>query len=96
MDATYGNPLADVARSSFLLSKSALPEEMPRRRILELLRGIFHRTYLAYYFKENKPDRQEWNDWWALVAASRIAENIPEERQMLIEIVEAGLLNNVT
>jgi thiamine kinase len=96
MDAASGNPWADVARSSFLLSKSALPEEMPRRRTLELLRGIFHRTYLAHYFKENKPNRQEWNDWWTLVAASRIAENIPEERQMLIEIVEAGLSNNVT
>ncbi|MFU8772400.1 MAG: phosphotransferase family protein, partial [Anaerolineales bacterium] len=94
MDATYGNPLADVARSSFLLSKSVFPADMPQRSLIGLIRGIFHRTYLARYFNQLRPDPREWNAWCTLVAAARLAEDVPGERQVLIGMVKSGLGKN--
>jgi uncharacterized protein (TIGR02172 family) len=91
MDAARGSPLADVARTSFLLSKSILPVEMPNRRLIGLVRNIFHKTYLERYFHKNRPDPEEWKGWQTLVAAARLAEDVPGERDMLIGIVRAGI-----
>jgi uncharacterized protein (TIGR02172 family) len=91
MDAARGSPLADVARTSFLLRKSILPVDMPNRRLIGLVRNIFHNTYLARYFHKNKPDPEEWKDWQTLVAAARLAEAVPGEQDMLIRIVKVGI-----
>jgi thiamine kinase len=91
MDATCGDPLADVARSSFLLSKSVLPGDMPGRRFIQLIRGIFHRAYLKRYFSARKAHPMTWQAWQILNTAARLAEGIPAERDMLIEIIKDGL-----
>jgi hypothetical protein len=76
------------------LSKSILPVDMPNRRLIGLVRNIFHRTYLARYFHKNRPDPEEWKDWQTLVAAARLAEDVPGEQDMLIGIVRAGIRRN--
>jgi uncharacterized protein (TIGR02172 family) len=89
MDATRGNPVADVARTSFLFRKAVLPPQMTARRLIELIRGMFHRIYLKTYFKGRNCDPAEWEAWSVLVAAARLAEDIPEEQEMLIDLVRS-------
>lgn len=94
MDATRGNPLGDVARTSLLLHQAALPPNLPGRRFIELIRGLFHHIYLKRYFGRRVVDRVEWRSWQAVVAAARLAEDIPAERDGLIGLVRTGLGQN--
>jgi uncharacterized protein (TIGR02172 family) len=90
IDATCGNPLADVARSSILLSKGHLPENKRMRWILGLFREWFHRTYLKRYFQRCPGDPKEFAAWRTVNAAGRLSERIPEE-QALLAFVKTSL-----
>ncbi len=91
IDATQGNPLADVARTLLLVTGGALPPEMPRRWVFTLIRRIFRRVYLGRYF-QLRPGGQDQLASWALpVAAGRLDEGIAEEEENLVTRVEAGL-----
>ncbi|MFQ5870439.1 MAG: aminoglycoside phosphotransferase family protein [Candidatus Zixiibacteriota bacterium] len=83
IDATNGNPLADVARSSLLMSKSPLPDDSPIRWILSLVREWFHGAYLRRYFQLRSGDWKEFAVWQIVNAAGRLSEGIPEEQELL-------------
>jgi aminoglycoside phosphotransferase (APT) family kinase protein len=91
MDATRGHSLGDVARTSLLLRQAALPPDIPGRRFIELIRGLFHHIYLRRYFERRVVDKVEWRAWQTVIAAARLAEDIPEERDRLINLVRSGL-----
>jgi uncharacterized protein (TIGR02172 family) len=95
MDTVRGNPLADVAWTSLLLEKSILHADMPNRRLIELVRRIFHKTYLQRYFSIRKSDPVDWQDWQTLVTAARLAEDIPGERDLLIRIVRTRISQHI-
>ena len=90
IDATNGNPLADVARSSLLMTKAPIPVNNSIRWILDVGRKQFHRVYLRHYF-ELCPGDQEFARWRIVNAAGRLSEGIPEE-QALLAFVQAELL----
>ena len=90
IDATRGNPLSDVARSSLLLEKSPLPEGTPVRRILALMRGWFHRAYLSHYFRLQPGEWEDLTAWRMVNAAARLSEGVPEDSELLT-IVQAGI-----
>ena len=89
LDATTGNPLYDVARTSYLLSKAALPPGtgLFRRLIIQLFRKTFHRFYLRRYRQLRPFTGQELKDWYRVVAAARLTEGIAEEEAQLLAIV---------
>ena len=89
MDATLGNPVADVARSSLLMSEGQLPEDDPMSKQLALFRDQFHQAYLNRYFQLRPVDWREFDRWRLVVAAARLSEGIPEE-PALLNLVEAG------
>ena len=93
VDATQGHPMADVARSSLLLSTGLLPPEIPRpvRWLLSAVRRRFHDLYLQHYLSVYLGDRKALEAWRPLIAAARLSENIEEEQSRLIAKVEAGL-----
>jgi len=94
VDATRGNPAADVARTRILLCHSVLPahlDETTRRQVDEL-RYAFFDTYLTCYCTLLPLSEQEIAQWNAAVAAARLCERIPAEEQMrLVDMVTLAL-----
>ena len=90
LDATRGNPLSDVARTSLLFRVAALPPGTPARWLIEAMRHWFHGAYLKRYFQLRPGDRQ-LATWRPVIAAARLGENITEEQDRLIALVKAGL-----
>lgn len=91
IDATRGNPLADVARTSLLTSLGSLPPGASARWLINTVRGWFHRAYLKRYFQLRPSDRQQLTAWQPVIAAARLSENIAREQDRLLALVKAGL-----
>jgi Ser/Thr protein kinase RdoA (MazF antagonist) len=89
LDVTGGFSLYDVARTSYLLSKAALPPgASPAQQLfIRLFRKIFHWLYLRRYRQLRPFTAQELKGWYRLVAAARLSEGIAEEEAQLLAIV---------
>lgn len=84
VDATRGNPLADVARTLVLSAVAGLHLDITGRIALAAARPIFVHGYLARYFALSAPgdggphhgreDRAQLHRWVPLVAAARLSE----------------------
>jgi len=90
MTAFQGDPAADVARTEILLTVGQLPYgSLFLRTLINLVRGQFNRIYLSRYFELNPAvSRQMVGKWMAPVAAARLDDNIPGERQALLSIIQ--------
>ena len=84
MDTTRGNPLADLARSTILALGAASTAQVPQMGVKVSLR-LFHVIYLRGYFRLRPGGMSEYRDWLPVVAAARLAENIPELEQWLLK-----------
>ena len=87
LDATVGNPLADVARTSLLL-KVSTPVGRP---LLAALCCCFRRVYLNRYFQLRPQDRPQLEAWQPVTAAARLSEYIVQEQERLLARVRAAL-----
>ena len=82
-DATRGDPIADVARSSIILQGAALTDPSA---------GWFHDVYLKRYFRLYHDNvHHQYRAWRPIVAAVRLTENIAEQQEWLLAQVKAGL-----
>ncbi len=90
-NAAYGCPLADVGRTSLLLSTTALLPGTPRRSMIEATRQWFHRMYLKHYFRLRPMGREHLAAWQVVVAAARLDENVPAEHTRLLALVIVGV-----
>ena len=90
MNATRGNPLADVARTSLMCRVGASPPGASSlvRLATRLGQGAFHRLYLREYSARRPFDHEQLETWIPVVAATRLAEHIPEEERQLVTLVE--------
>jgi uncharacterized protein (TIGR02172 family) len=84
IDASRGNPLADVARSTIIALGAAESRQIPNR-LVKLLVRIFHATYLKEYFQLRPGGMPEYRRWLPIIAAARLSENIPEIEDWLID-----------
>jgi len=84
MDASRGNPLADVARTSIIALGTAESTETPNP-FLKVFVKVFHTTYLKYYFRLRLGGEDEYLRWLPIVAGARLSENIPELEKWLVE-----------
>lgn len=93
MNATRGNPLADVARTSLMCRVGAAPPGASRavRWSTRLGQGAFHALYLREYFARQPFDREQLETWIPVMAAARLSERILEEESRLVGFVEAVL-----
>jgi len=89
-DATRGNPLADVARSSVIILGVTAPTPSVPWLVKAAIRW-YHRMYLNRYFQLRPGGREEWRAWKPIVAAARLSESIPEIQEWLLGQVKAGL-----
>lgn len=91
IDATAGHPLADVARTSLLARLGQLPLNPLIRLVVGGLRRYFLSSYLAHYFAQSEQPHAALRNWYAPIAAARIAEGIRGEEQRLVQMVRQGL-----
>jgi uncharacterized protein (TIGR02172 family) len=82
IDATVGNPLADVARTTILL-EGFLATDTSVSRFQQALIALLHRVYLRHYFARRGGGRDEYRRWLPLVAAARLSEGIEELQDWL-------------
>ncbi len=93
IDATRGNPLADVARTSLLLQIGVPPGiNVPIRLMIESIRSVFHQAYLMRYMQLRSVSREQIAAWRAPIAAARLDEGIREEESRLVATVEAAVI----
>ena len=83
IDASRGNPLADVARTSIILLGAINSEQIPNP-ILKIFVGLFHTIYLRKYFRLRRGGWDEYRRWLPIVAGARLNEGIQELETWLV------------
>jgi uncharacterized protein (TIGR02172 family) len=83
-DASRGNPMADVARTSIILLGVAESAQTPNLLVKGLVK-IFRSTYLRHYFHLRPGGEDEYRRWLPIVAGARLSENIPELEKWLVK-----------
>jgi uncharacterized protein (TIGR02172 family) len=103
--AAYGNPLADLARTTNLvlgfigtsqvkrpfLSYGSSKTGAIKNSLLQVFCRTIYPVYLNYYFTLCPGDRNEYLRWLPIIAAARLSDNIPELEHMLISQVQKNL-----
>jgi aminoglycoside phosphotransferase (APT) family kinase protein len=85
--ATRGDPNADVARTSLMLSLGSVPSDTPARTRIDLLRRLFHYLYMRHYLRLRGVSRGQVEVWRLPVAAARLNERISGEREVLLNLI---------
>ena len=88
MTARMGNPWADVARTSMILSigvKGAGKQVSP---FLRTAINIYHHIYLNRYRALSPDTKHELSRWLPIIAAARLNEDIAPEREALLQIIK--------
>jgi aminoglycoside/choline kinase family phosphotransferase len=83
LDATVGNPLADVARTSIILLGAAASTQVSRT-VEKMFVRLFHSVYVRHYFRICPGSAVEYRRWLPIIAAARLSENIPEIESWLL------------
>lgn len=90
IDATRGNPLADVARTSLLLNTASLYLPAGIRSVTaRFLIASFRKLYLAHYLRITATTPGLLKAWSLPVTAARLEEGIVEEEDWLLARVTA-------
>ncbi|MGB1250248.1 MAG: phosphotransferase family protein [Candidatus Promineifilaceae bacterium] len=92
-DCTFGNPLADVARSTILFLGGITGNETPDPAFEQSVRNC-HQQYLAHYFELSSHSQAEYEQWLPIVAGARLSENITALEPWLLS--EAQKINKHT
>jgi aminoglycoside phosphotransferase (APT) family kinase protein len=85
-NAHIGDPLEDVARTHLIIDEAAFIEPSIRT-ILD----IFNTAYLKRYFQLQPDEQQRFAQWYPIVAAVRIGENVNDVKSWLIDKIHKGL-----
>ncbi|MFZ1400222.1 MAG: phosphotransferase [Candidatus Promineifilaceae bacterium] len=90
IDATRGNSLADLARSS-IIAQGVAASAQTTTAVEKLFVRLFHTIYLRRYLALRPEGRGEYGRWLPIVAAARLSENIPELEGWLLAQAEKGV-----
>lgn len=89
LDASRGHPLADVARTHLLMTGPLPPTLTAGQRLLiRLGRDALVRAYLGSYFRLSGFKRADLRAWMLPVAAARLAEEVPGDRERLVPLMQ--------
>ncbi len=90
IDASLGNPLADLARTSIIILGATASPQIPQFP-MKILVKLFHSVYLRTYFLLRPGGEKEYRCWLPVIAAARLSENIPELKTWLLKTAERGM-----
>ena len=87
-NGTSGDPAADVARSILLAGEGTLADDAPAvlRLVAPFARRLLVAGYLRAYAREVRLDRERVDRWLPVWAATRLAEDIEVERELLLRL----------
>jgi len=88
MNGGAGDPAADVARTFFLLAHANVPEHMPNRAEITVLRQRFLALYLEDYCSITGVSMSDVEAWTPVILAARFGESVPEEHARLTALLE--------
>ncbi len=90
INATSGDPLADVARTCYLMSSGKSPEKRPFPINLfeSYFRRIIRKHYLKGYFKNVSLPRKQLTLWDLVIRIHRYYENIQAEKAFLEKTID--------
>jgi uncharacterized protein (TIGR02172 family) len=86
IDASIGNPLADVARTTIIILGAAASSQV-QNRVMKFFIKLLHSIYLRHYFHLRPGGEAEYRRWLPVVAAARLSESIPELESWLVKQV---------
>jgi len=89
VDATQGNPQADVARTILLIRQGEMPPGKFESEQIRSLRDLFMKAYLRLYSEIRSVSLEQIDVWRLPVVAARLSERIPEEESRLLKIIDA-------
>jgi aminoglycoside phosphotransferase (APT) family kinase protein len=87
VDASCGDPAADIARAMWLLSPAVVPPEMLGRRPARMLANTARRAYSATILPLAGRTQADVRDWRLPVLAGRLSEGISHEEDALVQEV---------
>jgi Ser/Thr protein kinase RdoA (MazF antagonist) len=90
MTASAGSPWADVARTSLLLNIGPKSAGKLVNPVIRIAIRLYYRAYLSRYHALVPDTKNELSRWLPVIAAARLNEEIPPEREALIKMVEEG------
>jgi aminoglycoside phosphotransferase (APT) family kinase protein len=93
-EAASGNPIADIARTSLILRLGAPPPGGMSPLLIGPARAVAHATYVRRYLQRSPAIRAELAAWRLPIAAARLGEGIPEEKQQLLARIEVLVRNS--
>ncbi len=81
LDAYRGDPMGDVARTYYLLSRGTSPNPKMSffEKILLRIRPVLAEQYFRYYYRGEKIFEKDWLTWQMIIQACRTREGITEE-----------------
>jgi len=89
-NGSVGNPLADVARTTYLTMVRAGNRQSRIPILTNAVRSI-HNVYLKHYFTLNSGSEQEYKRWLPVVVAANVRRNMPGLEQWLNNWAETVL-----
>ena len=96
MTGRRGHPLADVSRTSLLLSSGGLPPRMSllTRLLINIMRRLIHSVYLNRYLQIRPAARSEIDAWQLPILAARLfeVENYPAEKDLILGQIRTALV----
>ena len=92
-NAFFGHPAADVVRTGLMLRSPYMPPGLPAwmHRISGWIKGRMLDAYMGEYRRLSGMTRRELEQFVLPVAAARLHENIPGEREWLLDLVDDAL-----
>lgn len=91
MNARSGSPLADVARSALIFRITGAPPGARTRWLFEWVSRLVHRVYLREIKKRIEFSIEDLKLWLLPVAAARLAEGIPGEKEKIMRLIQSLL-----
>jgi uncharacterized protein (TIGR02172 family) len=89
MNAYSGNPLGDVVRTYLMTVSPFISPSTPFyiKWLVLILKSMTAKRYLAEYGKINPFAMDDFNRWFPVIAAARLNDNVPNEREWLLKII---------
>jgi hypothetical protein len=89
IDATRGRPMADIARTT-VIAMGAVAGQLDGR-LQRMVVRLLHAAYVRRCFRISPDGREEYQRWLPIVAAARVAENMPELEGWLVAYADRKL-----
>ena len=87
VDASHGNPLAYMARTTVIFLGAANTRQTPDQ-FRKVFTKLSHAVYLREYFRLHPHGMEEYRHWLPIAAAASLTEGMPELEKWLVEQAE--------